>query len=284
MHLNQFNSLFELFAAFNIAYALSDSFNKDLNERVTSGFRTARFRIEEISTELAVATETLLDLKTFKEGTLNSGPKIEAARIAHGGFLDRFKVIRKDVEEDIRTAGLSHSFKYLCFFHALYCLFMLFILGFLSTQGKNEPYNDRYIDQTIWWILMGSFIFITHCFIRDRGGFRGPEHEVGYRKTALAFIATFIFSYLVYLYNWKLVLKPWHPDWFHLSLIILSLLAPVSHFIYYSGKAVVNSQFKGGKMSKDLKAFHQEYQRFHKAQVDPLINLHMAIEEIREQK
>jgi hypothetical protein len=66
MAIYQFSSLYEIFTGANLAYALSDSFNDQLNKKVVGAFSSVEANLTNIESKIEVDIASLVQLKCIK--------------------------------------------------------------------------------------------------------------------------------------------------------------------------------------------------------------------------
>jgi hypothetical protein len=284
MLLSQFSSLFELFAAFNFAYTLSDSFTKELNERVLRGFSSVNLNLTNFKEKIDLGKTNLFNIKEIKEAHIDTETRLEAAKEKLKAFESKIDAFTKRLNIRIEKAGITNSFKFLCFFSALYCLILLFVSGFVSGDGHTQ--NDAVLYEMLVGVNFFSSIFIIYCIKKDRINIKNQESQkqIGYRNTLKYFLIIFAVGLVWYIL---------HKGWVYcyclnenmiLLVIVWSLLVPAGHFIYYFYRAYRNTTTLGLTLYNELQSIEVEYDKFNQDEVQRLDAFHKDFQNFRVDK
>jgi hypothetical protein len=279
----QFSSLYEIFTAANLAYALSDDFNVQLNTKVVSAFKAVEKNIINVDSKLKAAQQSMLQIQAIKNNDLDSSKFVEQARQKINQFETEFTTVRTEIENDIETTGLATAFKYLCFFNAMYCIFILFIKGFYDDNLQTNP-NNAVLELAVFSGTLIAIIFNLYGVSKDRVGFlrRGvfeDQFGIGYRlSTAMLLIAFTVGCGSYWYFSGRRISLEKE---FSCLIFVLTVLVPISHFLFYYFRAFRNSRITGGKLARRLQTFEADYNAFQAKELNSLVNAHQEMEKYK---
>lgn len=279
----QFSSLYEIFTAANLAYALSDDFNVQLNTKVVSAFKAVEKNIKNVDSKLKAAQQSMLEIQEIKNDNFDSSKFVEQARERINRFQADFTGVRTEIEHDIAITGLATTFKYLCFFNAMYCIFILFIKGFYDDNLQTNP-NNAVLELAVFSGTSIAILFNLYGVFKDRVGFLrqgifAHQFEIGYRLSTAMLLITFtvgIGSYWYFCDRINSLNKE-----FSCLIFVLTVLVPISHFLFYYFRAFRNSRITGGRLARRLQTFEADYDTFQAHELDVLVNAHQEMEKYK---
>jgi hypothetical protein len=288
MLLSNFNSIFELLAAFNFAYVISDSFNDHLHTRIIHGFVNIEKNLDNIGGKIKIGMDSLHACKPF---TLPSGKssdeKIEQVKTAMNAKQAQFSTLNKDVRGNIRIAGLRESFKFICLYAALYALSVLVFIGF-ATQ-LDSPHNSV-VYQAIGILNFFYMVFLLCALQKEKILFDGKRlsekkaqywyNQIGYRFTFIWFFIS-LFLALSYFFLDKYILL-WYCHWryFEITTVSLCLVLPSIHFFLYLFKAYSNVIKFSPVYKAQIDEFELDWENFYRLEVQPVIHMTQGINDL----
>ncbi len=239
--MDKFNSLFELFAAFNFAFVLSSDLNSTLHRKLVGFFDAIDKKRKEI--------ETILDkqrdyIKSSKEQGAEN-PKGLADAILD--FEDKITLYEsKKDDHSSKTKDINKYFNFYCLYAGLYCVFALLVSALINYFFSEIDTSNQSI--AIDAMAVSTLFFIVGLIVL-LSKFKW-KFEANYISTAWVFIVGLLISILFY---WLLLSsKIGKLDIYPLTVITLSLLLPVAHFIFYFFKAYNDNNNIGKIINDDL--------------------------------
>jgi hypothetical protein len=171
--MENFNSIFELLAAFNFAYVLSSSFQSSLVEKLFSNYLLALETFESIQQQFSTLRENLENLqakskiqkvvaltKDLSAKITDFDTRVESAKDQISTSIDRYR------------SGNSVTFNFLCLYSALYCFFILLFAGcgWLSSDNSWErlfflTFNTVYLLFAFLLWFGPSFKFYSNYYL-----------------------------------------------------------------------------------------------------------------------
>lgn len=227
--MNNFNSLFELFAVFNFAYVLSNDFTAALNSKIIGSFNNIQKDIETIR---ALINENYSYL-TANQSSENDDLRKEVCRQLNEQYINissEFDALKTKTDEFICSSGILPKFNHYCLLAGFYCvLFLLFI-----ALGLDISYEHGGL-LLIYNLL---FIFILILQFWDKVKF----YKCNYLVSTLSFIlinAIFGVFCLFYTLNNSLYFQSFeYKLWLYPVNIIFSIGIACHHFVIYFFKAL----------------------------------------------
>ncbi|NOT36429.1 MAG: hypothetical protein HOP11_03515 [Saprospiraceae bacterium] len=138
--MQSYNSLFELFAAFNFAYVLSTKFAQDLHSKITLSEGELNKKVKDLDSVISTNENYVYALK--------SKSKSEKEKFALNLELNKLGSISVDltkVLDDINVGHISKAklsfFNYACFISGIYSLLVLFFSGCGYINGNIDCVN-----------------------------------------------------------------------------------------------------------------------------------------------
>lgn len=264
-HYSNFTSLLEVFTAFNFAFIVSDTFNQELRGRVVGSFDVIKTDLEKHKRSIDSAQTSLHEIAVQKTGTGKA--VIETARTKLQNIEKAFNTLNEDVLKSINNHTLISGFSELCLFTGIYTIFVLFFVGVNASCSVPIVLFDE-----VFFVFNAmAFIFVVINLLQRK--IKLLERLIGtrYRASLIAIcgvlIVTGISFFAILFHN-----KHCHSYYLIVLNILLMLLVPVLHFLFYFVLAIYNSL----QVSKDLenkiqKEFVDVFTEFNKNQLDPII-------------
>ena len=212
--MKEFNSLFELFAAFNFVYVLSTDFNDKISNKLINKFEASEKTLNQI-----------IDFFGHYESILNDYKK-ESVKISLTLSDELSKMDSKKAEfysnktkweGEINSAKVGGYFNYYCLFSGLYCLLILYLNGF------------DYFNHHNWrtYLFIGNLLYVIGLIILSMEKFK--VFTTNFISTLITFfIATFVSVGLCVLLCFTTDNTFIESNYF---IIHLTLLLPIAHFI-----------------------------------------------------
>jgi hypothetical protein len=240
MEIQNFNSLLELFCAFNFAYVLTDSLRSgsyvlDLGEKVLRCFAGVSNSLKKIaeeltSDEIALKETELPTDKVAKE-------RYETAAEDIGAFRIDYNELAAKVKKDMTAAYRTPSFIYLALLLAFYCIVILFLAGLY--RQADIVYNNK-MDNTVLMVNFFTIVFLIFGWFLDSSS-KNAHKLIHWLHSLNQFINvswfSFVISYFliaVFISVLFFYLSPISlPEWMHDFNVAVSIILPVSNFIMY---------------------------------------------------
>jgi hypothetical protein len=282
MDLSQFTSLFEILATFNFAYTLADTFTSSLNDKMLSVFQNVRKNLINIESKMNLAKLTLFETKPVEVGNKSTATKIQECIEGQNKHQVDLENLKTRMEKNFSLSGLTKSFKYLCFFSALYSVLVLVPIGFLKQQ-PGLILNTCSIQFALFITSILYIIFQIFWIRRDRIHIQENDPDssiIGYRRTLITFGRVVLIGAAVYFLKFYLFRLTWDNNYCNTALILLTLLAPSIHFIYYFYRAYRNAKFLGDRYNNEVQGFENGYDKWFKTQTEYWISFHKSYQEV----
>ena len=241
MDLQNFNSLFEIFATFTLAYVIIDELTENtfvslICERILRKYK----RIDEIHSNIVstlsgfnTSINSIISLNLNDEKVQAGIPKIkQLLENVEARFTQSFMEIRSLIRENYSTK----VFVYLNSYLFLYCLSVLYISGLYSDYGNK---HNEYLNSSLLVLNTSSIIILLIGWSIDKKK-KSSKATInliaynGYLFVALAFLISIVIAIFCYYANLCLL-----PDWpgARVILIQITIFLPISNFLIYSFKA-----------------------------------------------
>jgi len=235
MSFSDFNSLFELFVVFNFAYIFSVNFQEILNSYILKPSENLSTRTKEASEKKDVLEVSLNQLQ-IDQTSFNNVNVISEIREKLGIIHDSYRKLDEANSSNISRMKITSGFSTISLFSALYCIFMLFVGGL-----NKLPISDMNLLQTIFLFNLLYLIFIKIVFIRDHIG-QYKEKAMNHFIPISIFVVGLISSVILARYSINNNLCVIYTNDLNFTekniLIIVSVILPMSHFIFYFIRAI----------------------------------------------
>ena len=242
MELQNFNSLFEIFATFTLAYVLIDELTENPFVSLISKkiLRTDK-KINDIHSGI---TNTLSGLKAsvnnidglnLNNQTVQEGiPRMVSLL---GSVETRYEQSFVELKSLIRKNYSTKVFVYLNSYLFLYCLSVLYLGGWYSDKASDK--HNELLNNSLMILDMGTILVLVCGWFVDKRKIAsqkkpGQNPFNGYYCMGLAFLVTGILSIVCYYAQWNLL-----PNTSIANNILLqtTIILPVSNFVIYFIKA-----------------------------------------------
>lgn len=254
MELTDLNSIFELFCAFNFAYATHDGFSETINSKIITSFENILNNIEQnLIQKLRLNVETLSNINVINNDSIDTTPlflKLDKQKV---GIEDKIKIFIDEINAYKQTYYITKFFKFISLYSALFCItFLLFnsttSFGFrvVNSDKINAKLLHLGCNEAFFTFSLISFIFLIFLMNMDLQIIKKLTLKTfSYVKTFFAFISISVISFIVY----EICLHKkcyCSLDNLKLLIIIFSLIIPIAHFIVYLCRILYLS-FRGEK-------------------------------------
>lgn len=263
MELQNFNSLFEIFATFTLAYVIIDELTENpfvslISERILRKYK----RIDEIHSNIVstlsgfnTSINSIISLNLNDPKVKEGMPKIkELLENVESRFTQSFMEIRSLIRENYST----RVFVYLNSYLFLYCLSVLYISGLYSDLGTK---HNEYLNSSLLVLNTASIIIllIGWCIDKKKKTSKVTINVItynGYLFMALAFLISIVIAIICYYSNLCLL-----PDWpvARDILIQITIFLPVSNFVIYFFKAAKRANRTLPQLEERANAYHQSF-------------------------
>lgn len=264
-HYSNFTSLLEVFTAFNFAFIVSDAFNKELRGRVVGSFDVIKADLEKHKRSIDSAQTSLHEIAAQKTGTGKT--VIETARTKLQKIEKEFNALNEDVINSVDNHTLISGFSELCLFTGIYTIFVMFFVGINASCSVTIVLFDE-----VFFIFNAmAFIFVAINLLQRKVKLLARLVGTRYRASLIAIcvilVSTGILFFVILFDN-----KHCHSYYLIVLNILLMLLVPVLHFLFYFVLALYNSlQVSKNLENKIQKEFVDVFTEFNKNQLDPII-------------
>jgi hypothetical protein len=266
-HYSSFNSLLEVFTAFNFAFIVSDTFNTELRSKIIGSFRSIENSLVAHDSTVKSGFKELKDIAPELPGESNE-KKIETALRKLHDLETTLTEVTSEVNSKIEEHSVVEGFSELCLFTGLFSLLLLFLVGINNaTNGQIVMFNEAFF---VLNVLSVSFV-ICHMtrrkffFINMLAGNR-------YRHSLMCFILIVIlgvFTFVVLLFSSKPHCHAYELEAINVCLMILS---PTVHFLYHFYIGIRNSTVVAGSLRSIIdERFAKPYAAYSKDYLEPII-------------
>ena len=268
MELQNFGSLFEIFATFTLAYIIIDELTENpfislISEKILKKYQviddiqfSIKGSIEGQKTNLNNIAQFDISNKDIEDGLPKTWLILNAIEAR---FVQSFGEIRSRIRKNYAT----RVFVYLNSYLFLYCLTILYYAGLYEADGHHEHtlvHNLR-LDHSLFLFNCFAVVFLIFGWFIDKP----KEEEVaddenrwskffnGYVLALLGYLLAGLFGILAYYCNWNIL--PFQDELPHQVLTISCVLIPVSNFVIYIFKA----RQRANKCLPNIKALARSY-------------------------
>ena len=242
--MEKFNSLFELFAAFNFAYVFSADLIKNFNEKLGGNFHKAETSLSSI--DLTIQNIDTYIVESKKDGAHNS-EVLNNLLTEFGNEKGNYTIDRNRTLNHIKSSLEKSKFSYLCLFSGLYSILILMFAGYDIIDLK----NNNHVEYLFWFNLLALFsIFIL---LSEYFYFWRTDHI----STTITFIVTLIITFVIISISsfWSF---HWCP-FISKGVVFLSILIASWHFFMYFVKIYINQKKKGTELITITNNWHTKF-------------------------
>lgn len=284
MELTDLNSIFELFCAFNFAYATHDGFSETINSKIVDSFENILNNIEQgLKQKLKLNETTVSNITIINTLEINTECLFSELHKTKINIEDDIKSYVNYVNNYKNTYYITRFFKFISLYSALFCV--VFLLFNSTTSFEFKKNNSDLINlnllhfgcnEALFVFSLLSFIFILFLMNMDINFIKKLTlKKFSYVKTILVFIVVSLISFIVFLiclkYNYYCNLNN-----LKILTIILSLIIPISHFIIYLSRILYLSLNGEKNLWNDFHIISDKISEYEK-KVQDLVSVHESI-------
>lgn len=275
MELQGFNSIFEIFATFTLAYIIIDELVENpyisvISEKVLRVYKPIHDVFSQIRSQIDGRKTSLNNItqSDFKHERIQQDlPKIK-------GILDSIKERSdqsyQEIKFIIRQKHATRVFVYLNCYLFFYCLTVLFYGG-LYNQPVNEAgtLGDRDLDNSLFVFNVCAMLFLLFGWCLDKQKKEGKIEEKknnfyivsnmlnGYLLSFCCYLVAIVLSMLACFLDWEIInFSSRYP---HSILVMSCVFIPVSNFLIYIFKARKRAKKSLPDLQSRADIFNKDY-------------------------
>lgn len=282
MELQSFNSIFELFATFFLAYVLIDELTENpfislISEKILRKYRTIDKIFSNIRAQITGHGTSLNNIAQLEDVVAHQQyiaqrPGIDLIMQSTSQRTEQsFKEIRSSIRQNYTTRCFVYLNAYLFF----YCFAILFFGGLYESINPKQPWAEDYnvrIDTALSDFLIFSFIYLFIGWLmdtkkkekeelveeEDKGFFKSlSDNSNGYLVAVIIFFVNVVLSACSFYFNWHIIHFEKWPN--HNILVVASILLPMSNFFIYIFKASRRASKTLPTLLTQAKTFKTDY-------------------------
>jgi hypothetical protein len=278
MELQSFNSIFELFATFFLAYVLIDELTENpfislMSEKILRKYRAIDQIYREIKSNISGHRTSLTNLAQMSQvrGHAEYVNEIAGIEAIMKSTTERNEQSFAEIRSSIRQNYITRCFVYLNAYLFFYCFTILFFSGLYSSVETEKTWTDDHnvrLDNSLALFLALSFIYLLVGWILDK---KRPVDKVvtkekgildwdrinGYLVASILFIIFLILSGCSFYFNWHIIHFETYP--YHNILVLVSIILPVSNFLIYIIKAFKRADSSMPNLLAKARTYKNDY-------------------------
>ena len=279
MDLQNFSSIFELFATFALAYIIIDELTENpfislVTEKILRKYKP----VDDIFSEIrGIISGHKTSLSNLAQHDIKDPKYIEGLPEINkilASTEERSNQSFSEIKTKIRKGYTTRMFVYINSFLFLFCLTVLFYGGVyesynLAADYKHKVYNET-LDDSLFFFTSLSVAYLIIGWFADK--MKGEENLNliekifnlfnGYITSFVAYLIIVILSILSFYFKWHIVhFENWP---YHNILVVVCILTPISNFLIY----IIKASRRANKLLPDLKTRADAYKSDYSAELE----------------
>jgi hypothetical protein len=273
MNLQNFSSIFEIFATFTLAYIIIDELTENpfislITEKIFRKYQRVERIFDGVRNKIAGHKTSL---NNIQQAMLENpqdilGEHLPGAEKLLKSIEERVNQSYLEIRSQIRLNYATKVFVYLNCYLFLYCLTAL-IYGGMYSDNKGFNAHNYHLDQSLFVFCASSFILlVTGWRLDKRPIFKNADEEDnqqksvnGYVVVAVCYCIVIILSILTYFLGWKII--NFELEYCHTILTLACIFLPILNFIVYMLKARKRANLILPNLEDRARSFRSDYSK-----------------------